>query len=89
MSPQAATAVASLRAWAEDVRRTALADIRWEGISPADLRRVEALTRAIVDGILREPAERARRAAEDDDVVRVVAELRALFPPEVTGRITG
>lgn len=56
----AATLLAALRSRAEDIRRAELAraDGHWEDLSHDDRRRLEALTRAIVGALLREPAAR-------------------------------
>ncbi len=79
-------AVAALREWADGLRRTALEAVRWDALTPADRRRVESLTQALADGILRGPQARAVAAAGRDDAGEVVAGLRTLFPLEVGGR---
>ena len=79
----AAPAITSLRARAEAIRLGELARVegQWEGMSEADRRRVEALTKGIVNKLLHEPTIRARAAAEegDGDALRHLESLRHLF----------
>jgi len=79
----AAPAITSLRERAESIRQGELArlDGQWEGLSDADRRRVEALTKGIVNKLLHEPTVRVRAAAEDGDgdALRHLESLRHLF----------
>jgi glutamyl-tRNA reductase len=79
----AAPAITSLRERAESIRLGELArlDGQWEGLSDADRRRVEALTKGIVNKLLHEPTVRVRAAAEDGDgdALRHLESLRHLF----------
>jgi len=83
----AASAIAGLRARAEDVRRSELDRMRhrWEALTGADRERLEAVTRDIVDAILREPAARLRAAADAGDA-DLVARMRHLVGPEAPSR---
>jgi glutamyl-tRNA reductase len=82
----ATPAIASLRARAEQIRRTELArlDGEWEGLSEADRDRLDALTKGIVNKLLHEPTVRVREAAADGDGVRHVESLRHLFGLEAS-----
>ena len=79
----AAPAITSLRARAEAIRLAELARVegQWGDMSEADRRRVEALTKGIVNKLLHEPTIRARAAAEegDGDALRHLESLRHLF----------
>lgn len=83
----AASAIAGLRARAEDVRRSELDRMRhrWEALTGADRERLEAVTRDIVDAILREPAARLRAAADAGDA-DLVARMRHLVGLEAPSR---
>ena len=78
---QAAPAISSLRARAEEIRRAELdrAQEGWEGLSDADRRRLEALTTGIVNTLLHEPTVRVRAAAERGDAIRHLDSFRHLF----------
>ena len=52
---------------------------RWESLSDADRRRVEAMARAVASRLLHEPTLRVKRAAGDDDAYTYVNALRELF----------
>jgi len=57
--------IAALRDRAEAIRREELRrhDGRWDGLRPEDRARLEALTRSIVEALLREPTARLRAQA--------------------------
>ena len=79
----AAPVIASMRARAEAIRRgevERLAD-QWEELSDADRRRVDALTKRIVNTLLHEPTVRAQAAAEgsEGEAQRHIESLRYLF----------
>jgi glutamyl-tRNA reductase len=59
--------IAALRERAEAIRREELRrlDGRWDGLGPDDRRRLDALTRSIVEALLREPTARLRAQARD------------------------
>jgi glutamyl-tRNA reductase len=63
--PAVASLIDAMQSWAEDIRRQELSRVegRWEGLSDGDRRRVDALTRTIVGGLLGEPAARLRAGA--------------------------
>ncbi|MCC6831854.1 MAG: hypothetical protein IT200_10960 [Thermoleophilia bacterium] len=69
---------------AESIRREVLSGSagRWDGLSGADRHRLEHLTRAIVEAVLREPTIRlrARESAGDADIAGACF-LFALDPP--------
>jgi len=79
----ATPAITSLRERAEEIRQNELArlDGQWDDLSDADRRRVEALTKGIVNKLLHEPTVRVRAAAEDGDgdALRHLESLRHLF----------
>jgi glutamyl-tRNA reductase len=77
--------IAALRDRAEAIRREELHRLegRWEGLGPDDRRRLEALTRSIVEALLREPEARLRAEARDGGPdIESAAFLFALEPPE-------
>ena len=76
----AVPAIASVRERAEEIRREAVEAARWERLTPADRRRVEELTRAIVARLLHEPTVRAGAAGADG----LADGLRHLFGLGVT-----
>ena len=82
----AAPAITSLRERAETIRQGELArlDGQWDGLSEADRRRVEALTKGIVNKLLHEPTVRAREAAEGGggEALRHLESLHHLFDLE-------
>jgi glutamyl-tRNA reductase len=65
--PVARDVIAALRDRAEAIRREELQrlDGRWDGLRPDDRLRLELLTRAIVEALLREPTPRLRAGALD------------------------
>ncbi len=73
--------VAALRRRADEVIQGVLAEneSRWEDLSEADRRRVEAMARAIASRLLHEPTLRLKRAAGDEDAYTYVHALRELF----------
>jgi glutamyl-tRNA reductase len=73
--------VAALRRRADAVVDGVLAEneSRWESLSDADRRRVEAMARAVASRLLHEPTLRVKRAAGDDDAYTYVNALRELF----------
>jgi glutamyl-tRNA reductase len=73
--------IAALRARADQVTDTVLAenDQRWESLSDADRKRVQAMARAIATRLLHEPTLRLKRAAGDEDAYAFVNALRELF----------
>lgn len=77
----AAPAIANLRAEAERIRQAEIDRVsgQWESASDADRKRIDALTKAIVNKLLHEPSVRAREAASDDDGLRHLESLRHLF----------
>ncbi len=63
------TLIVALRERAEAIRREELSRLegRWDGLCPADRRRLELLTRSIVEALLREPTDRLRAQAPGGD----------------------
>ena len=88
---EAVPAITVLRARAEEIRRSELArllDGRHD-LSESDRRRLDALTRRIVNRLMHEPTVRLRAAAEAGDAVRV-ADLQHLLGLEPTaGAVNG
>ena len=80
--PVARDVIAALRERAEAIRREELQrlDGRWDGLRPDDRLRVELLTRAIVEALLREPTARLRAGALDDADLDSARFLFALDP---------
>jgi glutamyl-tRNA reductase len=78
---QAAPAIISLRARAEEIRRAELdrAQEGWEDLSEVGRRRLEALTASIVNKLLHEPTVRVRASAEEGDALRHLESFRHLF----------
>ena len=74
-------AVTSLWARAEAIRKGELAKAadRWESLSPADLERLDAVTRSIVRKVLHEPSARVRAAASGGNGLGHVESFRYLF----------
>ena len=74
-------AIASLRAWAEDIRRRELdkAEARLGKLSEADRRAVEAVTAQIVNKLLHRPTMRLKEAAAAADGVVYADVVRHLF----------
>jgi len=52
---------------------------RWESLSDADRKRVEALARSLVSRLLHEPTLRLKDSVGDDSAYRYVNSLRELF----------
>ena len=81
--------IAALRERGDAIVDQALLDNerRWESLSAADRRRVEALTRSIVGRLLHEPTLRLRRSVGHDDSYVYVQAMRELFAlePEAAG----
>lgn len=75
--------IAALRDRAEAIRREELdrLDGRWDGLRPDDRDRLEALTRSIVEALLREPTARLRAAVRDGDAD--IESARFLFALDV------
>jgi glutamyl-tRNA reductase len=73
--------VAALRERGEEIVRRVLAEneSRWEGLSPADRERLEAMANAIVSRMLHEPTLRMKRSADDEDTYAYVHAMRELF----------
>jgi glutamyl-tRNA reductase len=69
--------VAALRDRAEAIRREELRrlDGRWDGLHPDDRDRLEALTRSIVEALLREPTARLRADGADPESARFLFAL--------------
>ncbi len=82
----ATPAITSLRERAETIRQGELArlDGQWDGLTEADRRRIETLTKGIVNKLLHEPTVRARAAAEggDGEALRHLESLHHLFDLE-------
>ena len=73
--------VAALRRRADEVVAAVLAEneSRWESLSAADRKRVDALARAIAGRLLHDPTLRLKRTTGDDDSYVYVHALRELF----------
>jgi glutamyl-tRNA reductase len=80
----AAPTITSLRRRAEEIRLRELERVaeQWEGLSPADRERLNAVTRGIVNKLLHEPTIRVKEAAARGDELRHVETLRHLFDLE-------
>ena len=77
--------IAALRDRAETIRREELRRLEghWDALGPDDRRRLEALTRSIVEALLREPEARLRAEARDGGPdIESAAFLFALEPRE-------
>lgn len=77
--------IAALRDRAEAIRREELSrlDGRWDGLGPDDRRRLDRLTRSIVEALLHEPTERLRDGAPHGDAdVESARFLFALDPAD-------
>lgn len=73
--------VSALRSRAESIVEQVLAENagRWESLSDADQRRVEAMARALVNRILHEPTLRLKGTAGNEDAYVLVEAARELF----------
>jgi glutamyl-tRNA reductase len=73
--------IAALRARGDAIVEQALRDNdpRWESLSAADRRRVEALSRSVVSRLLHEPTVRMRRSVGEDHAYVYAQALRDLF----------
>ena len=73
--------IAALRERADEIVRRVLAEnaTRWESLSDADRKRLEAMAAAIASRLLHEPTLRIKRAAGEDDAYLYVNALRELF----------
>ena len=62
-------AITSLRALAEQIRVAELerAEGRWEGLTPADRARLDAVTRSMLAKLLHRPTIRLKQAAAESD----------------------
>lgn len=79
----AAPAIVTMRAEAERLRCAELARVaaQWDGLSEDEYRRLDQLTRSIVNKLLHGPTVRMRRAAEngDEDALRSIADMQELL----------
>ena len=73
--------IAALRARGEAIVEQALRDNepRWQSLSAADRRRVEALSRSVVSRLLHEPTLRMRRSVGDEHAYVYAQAVRELF----------
>ena len=73
--------ISALRGRGDEVVRRVMAENenRWESLSEADRKRLEAMAKAIASRLLHEPTLRMRRAAGNDDAYFYVSALRELF----------
>jgi glutamyl-tRNA reductase len=73
--------IGALRERGDEIVRRVLAenDGRWESLSDADRRRLEAMARAIASRLLHEPTLRMKRAAGEEEAYLYVSALRELF----------
>jgi glutamyl-tRNA reductase len=73
--------IAALRERADGIVEQVLAEnaSRWESLSDADRKRLEAMARALVARLLHEPTLRLKAGAEDESAYVHVAALRELF----------
>jgi glutamyl-tRNA reductase len=76
--------IVALREWAEEVRRTELSKTlkRIDGLSEVDVKRVEAMTEAMLNKILHRPISRMKKAAHQGDEGEVVEMVREIFEIE-------
>jgi glutamyl-tRNA reductase len=79
--------ISALRERADEVVRRVLAEngSRWESLSEADRKRVDAMAKAIASRLLHEPTLRMKRSAGSDEAYLYVSALRELFglDPEI------
>ena len=80
-SQDVAPTVASLRERAAEIVDRVLAENepRWEALSEADRKRMQAMARAIASRLLHEPTLRLKRSSGEDDAYVYVNALRELF----------
>lgn len=73
--------IVALREWAEGVRRGELEKTlkRIDGLSEADMKKVEAMTEAILNKILHRPVTRMKQAAHKGDEGKIATIVRELF----------
>jgi len=73
--------ISALRERADGIVEQVLAEnaSRWESLSEADSKRLEAMARALVSRLLHEPTLRLKAGAEDESAYVHVAALRELF----------
>ncbi len=76
--------IVALREWAEEVRRTELSKTlkRIDGLSEVDVKRVEAMTEAMLNKILHRHISRMKKAAHQGDEGEVVEMVREIFEIE-------
>jgi len=76
--------IVALREWAEEVRRTELDKTlkRMDSLSEVDMKRIEAMTEAILNKILHRPISRMKRSAHQGDEGAVVEMIREIFEIE-------
>ena len=76
--------IVALREWAEEVRRTELSKTlkKIDGLSEVDVKRVEAMTEAMLNKILHRPISRMKKAAHQGDEGEVVEMVREIFEIE-------
>lgn len=74
-------AITSLRALAEQIRVAELerAEGRWEGLTPADRARLDAVTRSMLAKLLHRPTVRLKQAAADSDSETYAQAVTELF----------
>ena len=74
-------AITSLRALAEQIRVAELerAEGRWEGLTPADRARLDAVTRSMLAKLLHRPTVRLKQAAADSDSQTYAQAVTELF----------
>ena len=79
--------ISALRERADGIVEQVLAEnaSRWESLSDADRKRLEALARALVSRLLHEPTLRLKAGAEDESAYVHVAALRELFGLDADG----
>ena len=77
--------ITALRERGDEVVRRVMAEneSRWESLSEADRRRVEAMAKAIASRLLHEPTLRMRRSAGNEDAYQYVSALKELFGLDV------
>jgi glutamyl-tRNA reductase len=77
--------IAALRGHGDEVVRRVMAEneTRWESLSEADRKRLQAMARAIASRILHEPTLRMRRSAGGEDAYFYLSALRDLFGLDV------
>jgi glutamyl-tRNA reductase len=82
-----APVITSLREMAEAVRLGEIAKAeRGEALTPEEIERLDAVTRAVLNKLLHEPTVRAREAASSQDGLRHIDSLRYLFGLDMPDR---